>query len=203
MEEYLSNSHKSREKGVNKQIKPVITGNAKIGKKSGLTRLTDIFRPDDISDVKGYLLKDILIPEIRETVYEILRKTIDGLFSHGKSRGTNYSSYTSASRISYSSSYTNPTRTTKGPNTVDSSFNYENIIFDKRGDAEAVLIAMQDIISQYKAVSVADLYDLAEISTSNYSLNNYGWTDINTQNSKIVRTTEGYKLFLPKATPLN
>ena len=37
---------------------------------------------------------------------------------------------------------------------------------------------MNEIIAQYEVVSVADLYDLANVSNDNYAANKYGWTDI-------------------------
>mgnify|MGYP000019511991 CR=1 FL=1 len=35
---------------------------------------------------------------------------------------------------------------------------------------------MNEIIAQYEVVSVADLYDLANVSNDNYAANKYGWT---------------------------
>ena len=77
---------------------------------------------------------------------------------------------------------------------------YDDIIFDNRGDAEAVLSSMEDVIDQYGVVSIADLFDLAEVSNSNYAMNNYGWTDLRTAN--VVRVRDGYILKLPRALPI-
>ena len=51
---------------------------------------------------------------------------------------------------------------------------YDDILFDTRGDAEAVLDAMNDIISQYGTVSVSDFYDLARVPNDNFTMNRYG-----------------------------
>ena len=53
----------------------------------------------------------------------------------------------------------------------------------------------------YGVVSVGDLYDLAAVSTDNFAVNKYGWTDI--AGCKAVRVRDGYILKLPKAYPLN
>jgi hypothetical protein len=60
---------------------------------------------------------------------------------------------------------------------------------------------MDDIINRYGVVSVGDLYDLAGISTTNYTVNKYGWTNI--RSAHVVRTRDGYLLKLPRALPLN
>ena len=60
--------------------------------------------------------------------------------------------------------------------------------------------AMNEIIAQYEVVSVADLYDLANVSNDNYAANKYGWTDIG--GCRAVRVRDGYILKLPKPMPL-
>ena len=79
--------------------------------------------------------------------------------------------------------------------------NYDDIVLTTRGDAEAVLDAMNDIINQYGTVSVADLYDLTNVPNDNFAMNRYGW--INISGATTVRVRDGYILKLPKAIPLN
>lgn len=80
-------------------------------------------------------------------------------------------------------------------------FDYDELVFPTRGDAEAVLDAMNEIIAQYGVVSIGDLYDLANVSMDNFAANKYGWTDI--RGCKSVRVRDGYILKLPRALPLN
>jgi hypothetical protein len=64
-----------------------------------------------------------------------------------------------------------------------------------------VLQAMCDIVSsEYGIVSVGDLYDLANITNDNYTLNKYGWTNL--RDAKVVPTRDGYMIKLPRALPL-
>ena len=81
------------------------------------------------------------------------------------------------------------------------SIENDDIVLATRGDAEAVLDAMNDIINQYGTVSVSDLYDLTNYPNDNFSMNRYGWTSIN--GATPVRVRDGYILKLPKAIPLN
>lgn len=80
------------------------------------------------------------------------------------------------------------------------SINVNDIVFDTRRDAETVLDAMVDIKNTYDVVTVADLYELSDLS-SNYNDNRYGWTDIS--GCKTVRVRDGYILKLPRAQFLN
>ena len=67
-------------------------------------------------------------------------------------------------------------------------------------EAEKVLQSMDDLIDTYGIVSVADYYDLVDV-TSQYTDNHYGWTDI--RNARVVRVSDGYMIKLPKALPIN
>lgn len=57
MEEYKSNSHKSRELE-EKKIEKVITGKVKTKKKSEIQKIVSLFVSDDVADIKDYILHD-------------------------------------------------------------------------------------------------------------------------------------------------
>lgn len=203
MEDYKPNSHASKEeqKGASnpapkKKFEKVVTGTTKAKKKSEAHKLLDIFLPENIASVKSYILYDILVPAVKR----FLSDSVDAILYPG---GDGPKKRTTASRISYSGYYRGDRdRRDDPPSRVKSGFEYDEIVFESRGDAEAVLTAMQDAIDQYGTVSVADLYDLAEVSTTNYAANRYGWTDI--RSAEPVRLRDGgYGLKLPRALPLN
>ena len=82
---------------------------------------------------------------------------------------------------------------------TNSGYSYDDIVLESRGEAEAVLSRMDEIMDEYNIVRVADLYDLVGV-TGNYTDNNYGWTNI--RNAKIVRVRDGYKIDMPRALPI-
>jgi hypothetical protein len=101
-----------------------------------------------------------------------------------------YKDYNSVSRRddrSYGS-----TRTATG-------YAYDDIVVETRGEAEAVVSRMDEIMEEYEQVRVADLYDLVGIS-GDYTDNKYGWTNI--RNARVVRTRDGYKIEMPRAIAL-
>jgi hypothetical protein len=78
-------------------------------------------------------------------------------------------------------------------------FSYDEVIFENRGEAEHVLTQMDELVSTYGMVSVADLYDLVGMSCD-YTYNKYGWTNI--RNARIERVRDGFLLEMPKALPI-
>lgn len=70
---------------------------------------------------------------------------------------------------------------------------YDNIVFSTAADAENVLKAMKDIIKKYGQVSVADLFDVSDISPRHFD-NKYGWTNID--DAKVIGLGNGYGIKL-------
>lgn len=199
MEEFKSNSFKSREepKVPEKKIEKVVSG-ARTKKKSETRKFADIFISEDITNVKSYILMDVLVPAIKKAIDDIVSDGIHMILYGGTGRDRSRSS---ASKVSYSRFYNERSDRRDEGVRRSSGFEYDNVVFDSRGDAETVLTAMEDVIDQYGMASVADFYDLADISNTNYAANKYGWTDIRA--AQVVRVRDGYMLKLPKALPLN
>lgn len=196
MEEYKPNSHKYKEEQKSavpeKKVEKVISGTVKSKKKSEIKKFADIFISEDVTNVKSYILLDILVPAIKKAISDTVDMILYG--GTGKSK-----SNTAASKISYRSYYDSSRRDYSTVRTKI-GYSYDDIIFDNRGEAEDVLSRMDELVSTYGLVSVADLYDLVGI-TGNYTDNNYGWTDI--RSACVIRVRDGYMLKLPKALPIN
>ena len=203
MEEYKPNSHKYKEDQKRstlekKKVEKVIAGTVKSKKKSEIRKFTDVFISEDIDNVKSYILLDVLIPAIKKAISDIVTNGID-MILYGETGKTK--SYSTASKISYRSYYDGRNgRIDYSSIRTKIGYNYDDIIFDNRGEAEDVLSRMDELISTYGLVSVADLYDLVGI-TGNYTDNKYGWTNI--RSASVIRVRDGYMLKLPKALPLD
>ena len=199
MEDYKSNSHRSKELAkienpvaTKKDIQPI--AKAKTKKKN---KLVDTFISEDAQNIKSYILMDVLVPAIKKAVSDIVTDGISMLLygdtSHGGKRSTSSASYVSYNCYS-DRDRRNDVRTTR------SGYSYDDIILDTRGEAEEVLDRMCELIETYGVVSVADMYDLVGISC-NYTDNKYGWTNL--RNAEPVRIRDGYMLKLPKPGPIN
>ena len=211
MEEYKSNSNKSREK-TDKQlpkeepkVTKVISGTAKTKKKSGVQKFADVFIAEDIANVKNYILNDIIIPTLKRALYDSFTDGLDMMLNgasgqryRGRRVGSRYSYDKAYSRASYQRDNRNESTT----RTRGSGFDYDTILFSNRGDAERVLMELEELISQYGIASVQDLYSAADLSCP-YTYNNYGWTDLRSADVIRARDDDGYYIKLPKALPIN
>lgn len=195
MENYPSNSHKAREEVAEKKVEKVVSGKTSTKKKSGIRKLSDTFLSEDVRNVKSYIFSEVLLPAAKKLVSDIVTNGTNMLL-YGEIKNKKGNS----SKVSYSRYYDDRSRDYRSP-VVRNNFDYDEIIFETRGDAEAVLDAMYDILNQYKVVSVAELYDLASITTHNYTCNNYGWIDL--RGSSVVRVRDGYILKLPRALAID
>ena len=192
MEEYASNSHKSKEE--HKKVEKVISGTASKRKKSKLQKFSDVFISEDVGNVKSYIFFDVLVPAVKKAVSDIVTNGIDMILYGGSGKSKRK---TSASKASYRNYYDNDTRNQSGySKKFQYGFDYDDVVFETRGDAESVLDSMNEIIANFNVVSVSDLYDLANIPNDNYAANKYGWSNI--EGCRAVRIPEGYILKLPK-----
>lgn len=197
MGEYVSNSHKSKEKRneqiPEKKVEKIVSGSVKAKKKSGLQKITNVFVPEDVDNVKSYILEDIVVPAVKDIILDAVRAFLG---VNGKSGNRN----SNASKVSYRKYYDDNHRDYSSTTRTRTGYEYDDVILDNRGEAEDVLSRMDELVATYGLVSVADFYDLVGI-TGNYTDNKYGWTDIRSAN--VVHVREGYMIKLPKALPLN
>ena len=156
-------------------------------------------------ELKNYIVNDVLIPSIKETISTMVSNGIDILL-YGEARhvgqkrsgilgGSKYGNYVSYNSISSNrnSSIVNRPSMASAANLRD-SLSLDEFIFDTREDANKILNSMSDILSVYNVVTVTDLYDLCSLK-SHYTYNNYGWNDLST--AGVTLTRDGYLLNLP------
>ena len=83
MTDYKSNSHRAKETALKtaatekKKVEKVIKGKAKTRKKTGASKLADVFISEDAKNVKSYVIMDVLIPAAKKAISDIVRDGID------------------------------------------------------------------------------------------------------------------------------
>lgn len=209
IEDYPSNSHRSRETAkstsavpTEKKVAKVVTGNVKTKKKSEFRKLADTFIAEDVANVKSYLVHDVLIPTFKNTIWDAFTNSLE-MVLFGEVRRNKSHSGSSSSYVSYSSYSDRNRRDTRhrDDDRNRNRFDFDEIVLDSKGDAEAVLDQMEDILDRYNVVTVADLYDMLGRSAP-YTSQKYGWTNL--RNAEAVRVRGGgYVLKLPRALPID
>lgn len=200
MDNYRPNSHKAKaetitaEKKAN-EVKKVVKAPVKVKKKNELRKLSDIFIAEDASNVKSYVFMDVIVPAIKNALYDVV---VDGIgMILGKSPRGSKQGGGLTERTSYGSFY-NRGRDYEAPR-ARTDFNIEGITFTTRGDAELVLDELFRELDKYGVVRVGDFYDLAGLSAP-YTANDYGWTRLSS--ADVIRGRDGYYIKMPRPMPI-
>ena len=202
MAEYPANSHRSKElategRSEERKVQKVVSGKVTT-KKNEVRKLTDIFISEDARNVKSYIFMDVLVPAIKKAISDIVTDGIDMILYGGSGSGRKTKP---SNNVSYRNYYESPRNSMSSRNDSQRSrLDYDDIVFESRGEAELVREQMVDMIERYGFVTVADMYDMADL-TSPYTSNKYGWTNI--RSAEAVRVRDGYILKLPKAMPID
>lgn len=198
MEEFKSNSHKSKEGNAgssDNSVKKVTTGKTRIKKKNGLVKFADSMISEDAANVKSYILMDVLMPAIKKAVVDIVTDGIN-MILYGETSVSSRKS--SGSKVSYRKFYEDDRRDSRSEQ--KRRYDYDEVVFDSRRDAEEVLASMEDYVDRYKVVSLMDFYEFAD-QKSVYTDRYYGWTNL--RSAEVIRVRDGYTIKLPKPLPID
>lgn len=182
-----------------KKIERVVRGTAKVKKKSEVSKLTDVFISEDASNVKEYILMEVLVPAVKKAVSDIVTNGVDMLL-YGETRSENRRSSNSSNKVSYRSYYDSNTRRSSETPRERTRHSYDEVIIPTRGEAEEVLIKMEEYLDTYGTVTVGDFYEMCGVS-SEYTDHKYGWTSMRNVPPP-VRVRDGYIIKMPRALPI-
>lgn len=207
MEDYTSNSKKSREPKAakpEKKIEKVVTGEVTVQKKGLGRKFKDLFAEADFKGTSSYVVSYVLVPALRNMIVDSAHKGVERMM-YGESGPHRRHISGSGSRVTM---YNSPIN--RGPRDVGPSRRASmeprtrraqaDFILASRDEAELVLERMNDIIDNYDVASVADLNELLGMPTT-YTDNKFGWVYLG--DTQIRQIREGYLLDLPPAEPIN
>lgn len=208
MEEFKSNSNASKE--VNNDIPtpksaPITTNVTAIDKKKFSFGK---FFAADAKTVGEHVVESILVPSLQKLLSDSVKGAVDWFIYGAKGKSSPNSG---PGTVSYSRYY-------QAPNGYGNQFYYQNNIpvsngqttrpgvysvgefkFEDRGDAETVLMRMNEAIGRYGMVSVADFYDFIGQRCS-FTDQKYGWYDLKA--AQVIRYDDGFSIQFPKAQPI-
>lgn len=192
-----------------KRVQQVVKNPVKI-KKNEVRKLADIFISEDVANVKEYIFMDVLVPAIKKAIYDIVTNGIDMFLYGGNGRGR--SSNNNGGKVSYRNYYDQknhtPSSSYRSSDSAKSSsaFDYMDISFDTRRDAELVLDQLQSAINRFGYATVNDLYDsipddMLPATFVPFTGAKYGW--INLSGVRAANVRGRWILNLPKAVPID
>lgn len=197
---HKANAAKTEENVEKKKLQKVVSSEVTVKKKTGFQKFKESFITQDLPKLKNFVTQDVIVPAVKKAITDIVKNGID-IFMYGEvDRRTN--SNIPGSKVSYNRAYYSNSQPAYNNNQQRSTgFDYDQLGFATKADAEMVLSSMIEQIESYGIVTVADLFDAAGKSTNNHCANNYGWTDLSDASTQ--RTRDGYVLNLPKPSPIN
>lgn len=158
------------------QEKPIIkpVAQATIKKRSAASKVFDALIAEDLSTIKQHVVKDVIIPRIRQMATDIITSSANMLFG---TKSTPTASTFGSTRISYTSGINYSGFSSTKPQVRSEVPSFDEILLDTREDAEDVIRTMRDILDRYKTVSINVLYELVGLP-GEASYENYGWNDL-------------------------
>lgn len=195
VESFKSNSHKSKnEEQIRRPKIKAPVAKAKTQKKPLRRKMKDIFISSDATNAKEYLIYEIIVPSIKETIVSVGNNALElifGVSSKKKKNSSGEPSYAAFYKSSKSSSEKRDVYSFKSSN----RYSNDDVIFETRGDAEDVLDVLVEALDAYGNVTVADFKDAIGV-TGDFIDNKWGWVDL--KDATIKRVRNGYLLILPE-----
>ena len=200
--DYTPNSHKYRaeqeeKKEEKEKLEPVVN-TATRRRRSGLSKIRGAIVSDGASNVGNHVVMDVLIPAFKNALSDVVTDGIN-MILFGDTKKRERGGYSRSGYYSYDTSWRESSSGSNYRNRRNYGYDFDEVFFDSRGDAEAVLDRMNEILAHYGIVRVADFYELSGLECQ-YTDNKYGWSSIRT--AEVIHGRDGYYIRLPKAMPI-
>lgn len=201
---YPSNSKSTPPASEPKKVEKVVTGEVKSRQKSLGKRLKQALIGGDSKSAVQYVIAEVVVPQAKDMLAEAVTQAFER-FIFGEARSTTRrpsrpSGYTNYSRYSQRAGRPSTIREERQPLSLRSQ-DEDELVFETRTDAHAVLEQMYDYLEEYRRVSRADLLSMVGKSSTHID-HKWGWEDL--QGSDITKLVGGgYVLSLPKTIALD
>lgn len=186
--------------------KQVISNNSLASRRGSLfDEFKDSLISKDRIDLGSYLVRDVIVPTIQNTILDYLSMKFFGtsqmvrpranygktLFDYGRQAFNYGGQYQNNYNYGRSTGYPNAQQ-----NNTRNSVDYRNIVLLTPDDAKAVVDNLRGRIYRFNEATVSDLYDAIGV-TASYVDDDWGWTNAN--DIGIKRVPEGWLIDVAEA----
>lgn len=185
--------------------KKIVKAGVRAPKKTLGEDIRDTFQLSDLGTVKDYLVTDVIIPKVKNTVWSLITEGASA-FLYNKSApprtGTTVRSSISGGPVitNYATSRNNPGRVISAGGVGNRYSQINAIRLESKEDADNVLDELYSDLQEYQRVTVFSYYQLLGISVEPND-KKFGWTDLG--GTKIVPRDDGtWSIVLPKVVEL-
>jgi len=216
MQEFPANSAKARARSEGPpqdvgpdRIERITSAEADRRRKGVGRRFKEIFIAGDPRSAVDFALTEIVIPEIRDVVYNAIQGGFDRwIYGEGRRsrRYGNQSVYSdNPPRTNYQSYSTTRPPTSSGTRMLSRQarvrHDFDEIVISSRAEATEVLDQMFEFLSRFGVVKVSELYDMVGIR-SDHTDHKWGWTSLPGAQVRPMKGGKGYLLDLPEPQSL-
>lgn len=172
-------------------------------------RFAEVFTGEDLRSVGNSLWYDTIVPAVQDAIKDALWEGITRVIgggSEGRGRDRRDSGYRPnepyTRRHNYQQHYSQRrderTRPPAGRRSRKDALDYRDIILDNRADADDILYRMEDKISRFGNVAIADLYNImdADEDDIDYTDHERGW--YSARGFRVQSTRDGFLLVFPQ-----
>lgn len=189
------------------QPKAVVkASNVIIKKDSAIKRFAKMFFADNVSDIKGHIVKNVLIPSLKNGISEIITSAVNmALYGQkGKPGSTSWGPSWLKTGFNYSAMYNSSSKPTEAPKQLVNVTELDNLLYKDYDTAYRVYVGLCSYISQYNCATVHNLYSLSGQVCTESVADNWGWYQLDWYSIDIVSYggEQYYKLSLPPAISL-
>lgn len=210
MHDFPPNSHKAKETAAppREPLTPVTSATTGGRRKRGLGRqFRSAFLGGTARDAGEFMVADVVVPAIRDMLYDALQSGLDRLIYGERASSRNRTSSIVSQNLGHFSydSITKPTKATQQHRTLSKQsrarHDLAELIIPTQKEANEVIDRMFDILSQSGDVTVADLYTLTGVRPD-HTDTRYGWYSLKGSRAVRRRGGGGFVLDLPEPEPL-
>lgn len=177
---------------------PVVPGAVPV-KRPATRRFFDYMFAESAKDVSKKVGSEVVMPRIKSGIEEAFRTFLHGvLWGGGSSIGPNIVAGTvlRGGNNVYHNAGTTPSQVLAAQANVSRAApSYQDLVYGTQSFAETVLANMIDTLNQYRVVTVADLYEISNVTPPQGS-GATGWTNLDS--ARIMKNRDGYVLELPR-----
>lgn len=163
------------------KTKPIISHDQIVSTKKPLSKkFAETFMTEDAKDVKTWLIMDVLIPGLKNTILDVISMMF---FGEVDSRSRGSSSRDRGGRTNYRAKYRSSSdrddrRRREDRYESNDRVDFRHIILQTRNDAEDLVREMKRRIEDTGSVSISELLDMIDAAeSSRYTDCNWGWDD--------------------------
>lgn len=185
-----------------KNLEPIEGISAKARKKPLGSKIAETFTGDDVSSVSDYVIFDVVVPAFKNLLFDVVsegsRRMLFGATGGGRSiASTTRGGHTPYNRIAAKGAGVIASDAPRSiSRTARATHDFRELVFETRGEAEVILERLREALAEYDNVTVADMYELAQI-TAGFTDHNWGWVGTDLNQARVKPVSAGYLLDMP------